>query len=65
MAMLVVEKGPAVLCNAMRYAVFSGGKRLRPLLTLESSRALKNDIKKAPCAAEQDAQGASEVGNDL
>ncbi|UCD55788.1 MAG: polyprenyl synthetase family protein [Candidatus Omnitrophota bacterium] len=48
-------KGPRILRKAMEYAIFSGGKRLRPVLTLESSRALNGDIKKAlpfACAIE-------------
>lgn len=48
-------KGPRVLRKVMEYAVFSGGKRLRPILTIESCRALKGDIKKAlpfACAVE-------------
>ncbi len=31
---------PAGLCEAMRYAVLDGGKRLRPLLTLAAARAV-------------------------
>lgn len=38
---------PATLCKAMKYAVFSGGKRLRAILVLESSRALGGNMKKA------------------
>jgi len=48
-------KGPRILRKAMEYAIFSGGKRLRPVLTLESSRTLNGDIKKAlpfACAIE-------------
>jgi geranylgeranyl diphosphate synthase type II len=48
-------KGPAGLKRAMHYACFSGGKRLRPILAIESSRALKGNIKKAlplACAIE-------------
>ncbi|MGB2705261.1 MAG: polyprenyl synthetase family protein [Candidatus Omnitrophota bacterium] len=48
-------KGPAALIRAMRYAVLSGGKRLRPILTMESSRALGGDIRRAvafACAIE-------------
>ncbi|MFC1576402.1 polyprenyl synthetase family protein [Candidatus Omnitrophota bacterium] len=48
-------KGPEVLRRAMRYAVLGGGKRLRPILVLESARALGGDAKKAlpfACALE-------------
>ena len=31
---------PARLIEAMRYATLSGGKRLRPFLTVETARAL-------------------------
>lgn len=43
------------LGEAMRYAVMSGGKRIRPVLVLESCRAVRGDIKKvmpAACAIE-------------
>lgn len=40
-------KGPRVLTKAMSYAVLVGGKRLRPLLVLESARALGCDVKEA------------------
>jgi geranylgeranyl diphosphate synthase type II len=30
---------PAIVCDAMRYSVFAGGKRLRPLLTLAAAEA--------------------------
>lgn len=33
-------KCPAVLAEAMRYSVFAGGKRLRPILTLASAHAV-------------------------
>lgn len=48
-------KGPRVLKKAMEYAVFSGGKRLRPILTIEASRTLSGDVKKTlpfACAVE-------------
>jgi len=48
-------KGPRALRKAMEYAVFSGGKRLRPILAIESSRALKGNVKKTlpfACAIE-------------
>jgi geranylgeranyl diphosphate synthase, type II len=34
------EEDPPVIHRAMRYAVFAGGKRLRPILCLESGRLL-------------------------
>jgi geranylgeranyl diphosphate synthase type II len=48
-------KGPGILCKAIKYVVFSGGKRLRPLLAIESSRALDGHPEKAlpfACAIE-------------
>jgi geranylgeranyl pyrophosphate synthase len=35
---------PAILCDAMRYSVMAGGKRLRPLLVLASAEAVANRI---------------------
>ncbi|MCQ9206933.1 MAG: polyprenyl synthetase family protein [Omnitrophica bacterium] len=48
-------KGPRILKRAMGYSVLTGGKRLRPLILVESARALKGDIKRAlpfACAIE-------------
>lgn len=48
-------KGPRALRRAMEYAVLAGGKRLRPVLTLESARALRGEREKAlpfACAIE-------------
>lgn len=48
-------EGSCRLSRAMRYAVLSGGKRLRPILTMESVRALGGDIRSAvpfACAME-------------
>ena len=39
------------LIQAMRYSVFSGGKRLRPILTLEAARLIDNKSKEAMTAA--------------
>lgn len=36
---------PNVIHNAMRYSVFNGGKRIRPILVLESTKATKGNIK--------------------
>ena len=36
-----------VVFDAMRYSMTAGGKRLRPVLTLEFCRALGGDLKKA------------------
>lgn len=35
---------PASIHKAMRYSVFAGGKRVRPILCLESARIFTNDI---------------------
>jgi geranylgeranyl diphosphate synthase type II len=46
---------PAVLHQAMRYSVFAGGKRLRPILALSTGQALGGDhetIKILACALE-------------
>ena len=46
---------PAGLGEAMRYAVLDGGKRLRPLLTLAASQAVRGNAEaalRAACAAE-------------
>ena len=48
-------KGPRILKKAMEYSVFTGGKRLRPVLTVESCKALGGNVKKAlpfACAVE-------------
>ncbi|NQU95660.1 MAG: polyprenyl synthetase family protein [Candidatus Omnitrophica bacterium] len=48
-------KGPRILKKAMEYSVFTGGKRLRPVLTVESCKALGGNLKKAlpfACAIE-------------
>lgn len=46
-----LSKGNDTLGKAMRYSVFSGGKRIRPILTIESSRACGGNIKDALPAA--------------
>ena len=46
---------PNVIHDAMRYSVFNGGKRLRPILVLESARTTRGNIKDAlliACAIE-------------
>jgi len=46
---------PRIIWQAMRYSVFAGGKRLRPLLSLFTAKALGMDYKKAlpfACALE-------------
>jgi len=48
-------RGPHMLRKAMVYAVFSGGKRLRPVLAVESAKALGGSVKQAlpfACAVE-------------
>ncbi len=41
------DKFPARVNSAMRYSLFGGGKRVRPILTLGAVDALGGDIKKA------------------
>ena len=46
---------PATLHKAMRYSIFAGGKRIRPLLCLESAKACggdEDDALNAACALE-------------
>lgn len=50
-----VESRPTSIHQAMRYAVFNGGKRLRPILVLEGARLVGGDMKKVlplACAVE-------------
>lgn len=42
---------PAVLHKAMRYSIFAGGKRVRPILLLAACEAVGGDIEKAIPAA--------------
>jgi len=50
--LLRADTSPAVLHEAMRYAVFSGGKRLRPALAFAAARACGGDPARAlPVAA--------------
>jgi len=42
---------PKSIHKAMRYSVFSGGKRIRPILTIEAARACGASAKKALAAA--------------
>ncbi len=46
-----LPKGDDVLSKAMRYSVFSGGKRVRPVLTIESAKACGGSLKAALPAA--------------
>ncbi len=46
-----VEGYPAVLMEAMRYSVFAGGKRLRPILLLAATEAVGGDAAAALPAA--------------
>ena len=47
-----LPKGEDALSRAMRYSVFSGGKRIRPVLTIESAKACRGSFKGAlPAAA--------------
>jgi geranylgeranyl pyrophosphate synthase len=47
---------PAIVSDAMRYSVFAGGKRLRPILTLAAAEAIDRDASNlalpAACAIE-------------
>lgn len=47
--------GPGVIHDAMRYSVFNGGKKIRPILVLEGARATKKNMSDAlllACAIE-------------
>jgi len=49
------ETKPAAIHQAMRYAVFNGGKRLRPILVMEGARLVGKDMRKVlplACAIE-------------
>jgi len=49
------EKSPSIIHKAMRYSVFGGGKRIRPMLTLATAELFgKNDesVIKAACGIE-------------
>src|SRR5688500_14726484 len=39
-----LDRYPAVLMEAMRYSVFAGGKRLRPILLLAATEAVGGDM---------------------
>lgn len=45
------NRDPKALHMAMRYSVFSGGKRIRPLIVIESCKACGGDLKDAIPAA--------------
>lgn len=45
------NKSPSVIHQAMRYSVFSGGKRIRPILTLITAELLDQEIGKVISAA--------------
>ena len=50
-----LPKGGGIIKKAMRYSVLSGGKRIRPLLAIESARACAGSVKDAmpvACAIE-------------
>ena len=40
------ESYPSLLMEAMRYSVFAGGKRLRPILTLAATEAVGGDAER-------------------
>ena len=55
LAAVLPQGAPAGLCQAMRYAVLDGGKRLRPLLVLATAEAVgvpANTAMPAACAVE-------------
>ena len=45
------EKEPRTLHEAMRYSVFSGGKRIRPVILIEAAQACGGSARKAVAAA--------------
>lgn len=45
------DKVPETIHKAMRYSVFAGGKRLRPVLCLAAAEAVGGDLKEVPAAA--------------
>jgi geranylgeranyl diphosphate synthase type II len=45
------NKSPFIIHQAMRYSVFSGGKRIRPILTLITAELLNQEIEKVISAA--------------
>ncbi|AIS52383.1 farnesyl diphosphate synthase [Thermoanaerobacter kivui] len=52
---LDIDEKPEIIYEAMRYSVFAGGKRLRPVLCLSSCELLGGDLNKAlpvACAIE-------------
>lgn len=53
--LLPEEKPPSIIHKAMRYSVFSGGKRLRPILTFAAAELLGKDaenVTKTACGIE-------------
>ena len=46
-----LPRGGDTVKKAMRYSVLSGGKRIRPLLVVESARACSGSVKDAMPAA--------------
>ncbi len=49
------DRYPEVIFKAMRYSVFAGGKRLRPIMVMEACRAFDGDVEKSmpfACAIE-------------
>lgn len=49
------KEGPVIINRAVRYSVFSGGKRIRPILAIESCKACggrEKDAMPAACAIE-------------
>ena len=49
------SQDPAIIHRAMRYSLFAGGKRVRPLLAISAAAAVSNDptgVENAACALE-------------
>jgi len=57
---------PQIIAEAMRYSVFAGGKRLRPVLTLAAADAVARQAAGAQAAVEQPFRsGATQVSHAL
>ncbi len=45
------DSDPPLIHQAMHYAIFNGGKRLRPIMVLEGAKIAGGEVKKAICVA--------------
>ncbi|MDF1811321.1 MAG: polyprenyl synthetase family protein [Verrucomicrobiales bacterium] len=63
----IAQTRPATIHDAMRYSIFAGGKRLRPILCLEAAEACGGDLQKAlaPGAAVECIHTYSLIHDDL